>query len=207
MAVYDYDRRRTGVLLVDPLNDFLADEGKLWPRIAEVAREVDLRAHLSELVTTAREVDVPVFYVPHHRWTPGLYESFSHPNPSQRSVDKHQLFAQDAFGGDWYPPLRPEPSDTVVVQHWAQSGFANTDLEMRLRQRSVDHVIVIGLLANTCIETTAKYAMELGFHVSLVTDATAAFSSELMRAAHELNGPTYAHVITDTKSVVAALKT
>jgi hypothetical protein len=43
--------------------------------------------------------------------------------------------------------------------------------------------------------------------VSLVTDATAAYSSELMRAAHELNGPTYAHVITDTKSAVAALKT
>lgn len=62
MTVYDYDRRRTGVLLVDPLHDFLADEGKLWPRIAEVAREVDPRAHLSDLVSTAREVDVPVFY-------------------------------------------------------------------------------------------------------------------------------------------------
>jgi nicotinamidase-related amidase len=48
--------------------------------------------------------------------------------------------------------------------------------------------------------------MELGFHVSPVTDATAAFSREFMRTAHELHGPTYAHVITDTKSVVAALR-
>jgi nicotinamidase-related amidase len=56
------------------------------------------------------------------------------------------------------------------------------------------------------MEITSKYAMELGFHVSLVTDATAAFSREFTRAAHELNGPTYAHVITDTKSVVAALR-
>lgn len=167
---------------------------------------MDLRAHLSDLVSTARDIDVPVFYVPHHRWTPGSYESWAHPNPSQRATDEHQLFAQGAFGGDWYQPLRPDPSDVVVSQHWAQNGFAHTDLEMHLRQRGVDHVIVVGLLANTCIEATARFAMELGFHVSLVTDATAAYTSELMRAAHQLNGPTYAHVITDTKSAVAALR-
>ncbi|MGA5200626.1 isochorismatase family cysteine hydrolase [Streptomyces variegatus] len=206
MTAYDYDLTRTGILLVDPLNDFLSDDGKLWPLISEVAQEVELRAHLSDLVSTAREADVPVFYVPHHRWVPGSYESWAHPNPSQRAAGKHQLFAQDAFGGDWYPPLRPQPQDIVVSQHWAQSGFANTDLEMQLRQRGVDHVIVVGLLANTCIESTARFAMELGFHVSLVTDATAAYTHELMRAAHELNGPTYAHVITDTKSAVAALR-
>ena len=34
--------------------------------------------------------------------------------------------------------------------------------------------------------------MELGYHVTLVKDATAAFSQEGMRAAHAVNGPTYA---------------
>jgi nicotinamidase-related amidase len=51
-------------------------------------------------------------------------------------------------------------------------------------------VIVVGLLANTCIESTARYAMELGYHVTLVRDATAAFTHDMMHAAHELNGPT-----------------
>jgi nicotinamidase-related amidase len=32
--------------------------------------------------------------------------------------------------------------------------------------------------------------MELGYHVTLVTDATAAYSQEMMHAAHKLNGPT-----------------
>jgi nicotinamidase-related amidase len=36
--------------------------------------------------------------------------------------------------------------------------------------------MVIGLLANTCIESTGRYAMDLGYHVTLVKDATAAFS-------------------------------
>jgi nicotinamidase-related amidase len=36
---------------------------------------------------------------------------------------------------------------------------------------------------------TASFAMELGYHGTLVRDATAAFQHELMHAAHELNGP------------------
>ncbi len=66
-------------------------------------------------------------------------------------------------------------------------------------------MIVVGLLANTCIESTARFAMELGYHVTLVRDATAAFSHEMMHAAHELNGPTYARSILTTAEVTAAL--
>jgi hypothetical protein len=60
---------------------------------------------------------------------------------------------------------------------------------MLLKQKGITHVIVVGLLANTRIESTARYAMELGYDVTLVRDATAAFTHETMHAAHELNGP------------------
>ena len=46
---------------------------------------------------------------------------------------------------------------------------------------------------------------ELGYHVTLVKDATAAFSREAMHAAHEINGPTYAHEIATTSEIIAAL--
>jgi nicotinamidase-related amidase len=78
-------------------------------------------------------------------------------------------------------------------------------LDFLLRQKGTTHVIVVGLLANTCIESTARFGMELGYHVTLVRDATAAFSHEMMHAAHELNGPTYAHSILTTAEVIAAL--
>ncbi|WP_166361767.1 isochorismatase family protein [Pseudomonas akapageensis] len=64
----------------------------------------------------------------------------------------------------------------------------------------------VGLLANTCIESTARYASELGYHVTLVRDATAAFRHEMMHAAHELNGPTFAHSIVDTRELLLALQ-
>jgi nicotinamidase-related amidase len=64
---------------------------------------------------------------------------------------------------------------------------------------------LVGLLANICLETTGKFGTELGYHVTLVRDATAAFSPEAMHAAHEINRPTYAHSILTTSELLAAL--
>jgi nicotinamidase-related amidase len=47
--------------------------------------------------------------------------------------------------------------------------------------------------------------MELGYHVTLVTDATSAFSPEAMRAAHAINGPTFAHAILTTDELITQL--
>jgi nicotinamidase-related amidase len=46
---------------------------------------------------------------------------------------------------------------------------------------------------------------ELGYHVTLVRDATAAFKPEMMHAAHELNGPTFAHAILTRDELIASL--
>jgi nicotinamidase-related amidase len=59
--------------------------------------------------------------------------------------------------------------------------------------------------ANTCIESTGRFGMELGYHVTRVKDATAAFSHEAMHAAHAINGPTYAHAIVTTNELLAQL--
>jgi nicotinamidase-related amidase len=120
---------------------------------------------------------------------------------------KRQSFAKGTGGGEWHPDFAPQPSDIIIKEHWGQSGFANTDLDFRLKQQGIIKVIVIGLLANTCIESTSRFAMELGYHVTLVKDATAAFSQDMMHAAHELNGPSFAHAILTTAELVAHCRT
>ena len=148
---------------------------------------------------------IAIGLVPHRRWQEGDYEGWDHPNPSQIGTNQHRVFAKDSWGGEWHPDFVPQKGDVVAGEHWAQSGFANTDLDAQLKQRGITHVIVVGLLANTCIESTARFAMEMGYHVTLVRDATAAFSHEHMHAAHDLNGPTFAHAITTTSELVATL--
>jgi nicotinamidase-related amidase len=62
------------------------------------------------------------------------------------------------------------------------------------------------MLANTCIEATGRIGMELGFHVTLVRDATSAFTHEAMHAVMNIDGPTYAHAILTTTELLAALR-
>lgn len=47
--------------------------------------------------------------------------------------------------------------------------------------------------------------MELGYHVTLVRDATAAISPAMMHAAHDLNGPTFAHAILTTPELLEVI--
>ncbi len=200
-----YDLSRTAVLLVDPYNDFLSEGGKLWPLVKPVATEVDLLDNLRTAITTARDAGVPVMFVPHRRWEESNYLGWDHPNPNQQSVNQQQTFARGSWGGQFHPDFQPQPDDVIITEHWAQSGFANTDLDMQLKQRGITHVVLVGVLANTCVESTGRFAMELGYHVTLVRDATAAFSAEMMHAAHELNGPTFAHAIVTTSELVDTL--
>lgn len=201
----EYRTESTALLVVDPYNDFLSDGGLLWPRLREVAEEVGLVDNMRAIHSAARKADIRMFIVPHHQWEEGSYTGWSQMTYGQRWSNDHHFCAKGTWGGEFRAEFAPRDGDVVVQQHWGASGFANTDLDMQLKQRGISHVILIGLIANTCIEATGRYAMELGYHVTLVRDATAAHTRDMMRAAHELNGPAYAHAIVTTKELLAVL--
>lgn len=200
-----YPKGKTALLCIDPYNDFLAEGGKMWPALAEVATSVDLHANLAKLRAAARTVGIPNFILPHHRHHDTDFEGWAHLTPSQAAAHQYQLFAVNTWGGEFYEGFGPEAGDIIIKEHWGASSFANTDLDVQLRQHGITHVIFIGLIANTCIETSARYAAELGYHVTLVRDATAAMSPDAMHAAHDINGPTYAQAVLTTAEVIAAL--
>jgi len=201
-----YPRAETALLFIDPYNDFLSVGGKLWPHVERVATEVRLIDNLRKVTKAVREAGIQVFVVPHRQWEPGDLESWDHPTPYQRASAEQRVFARGTWGGEWHPDFAPRAEDIVVKQHWGASGFANTDLDFLLKQRRLQKLIMIGLIANTCVEGTSRFAVELGYHVTLVRDATAAFDQTRMHAAHELNGPTFAHAILMSDEVVAALR-
>jgi nicotinamidase-related amidase len=202
-----HDIGRTALLFVDPYNDFLAPEGKLWPMVAEVATKVGTLDNLRKATVAARHAGMQIVIVPHHRWSPGELDAWDHPSPYMTGGYQQQIFAVGDWGGEWHPDFAPQPGDLVATEHWNSSGFANTNLDTLLKQKGITHIVLIGLIANTCIESTGKYAAELGYHVTLVRDATAAASAEAMHCAHDINGPTYAHAVITTANLVAALST
>jgi nicotinamidase-related amidase len=126
-------------------------------------------------------------------------------NPSQIRSNESQSFAAGTWGGEFHHEFGPRQGDIIVLEHWAQSGFANTDLDAQLKQRGIQKIILVGMIANTGIEATARLGMELGYHVTLIRDATAAFSHEGMHAELEVNGPAFAHAILTTKELLSML--
>lgn len=205
MANDKYIKDQTALLFIDPYNDFLSEGGKMWPLIEAVAKEVGLLNNLRNITAAIRQAGIQVLIAPHRRWQTGDFEHWQHPTPYQLGSAEMQVFAAGSWGGEWHPDFAPQAGDLIAKEHWGGSSFANTDLDCLLRQRGITNLIVVGLLANTCVETTSRYAVELGYHVTLVKDATATFSTDRMHSAHELNGPTYAHAILTTAELITAL--
>ena len=206
MTAINYSADDTALLIVDPYNDFMSKGGKFYERTKETAEAVGFYDNMRKLIPAVRAAHIQVFIVPHQRWR-GDYRGWKHMNPSQTRANEDQDFAAGTWGGEFHPEFGPREGDVIVLEHWAQSGFANTDLDSQLKQRGIQKIILIGMIANTCIEATARLGMELGYHITLIKDATAAFSHEGMHAALEVNGPQFTHAILTTKELLGILPT
>jgi nicotinamidase-related amidase len=109
------------------------------------------------------------------------------------------------YSGEIHADFLPQPGETVALEHWCSSGFANTDLDLLLKRHGVHKLVVIGLRANTCVESTIRHAIELGYEVTMVKDATASFSWDEMKASLEINLPSYASAILTAQEIVNKL--
>ena len=201
-----YSAGSTAILMVDPFNDFVSEGGVLWPMVKEVAEFVNLVPNLKRLAEGARVKGVQIIYTPHRRWREGDYDNWQFSHPQHAPTAKLKLFEAGAWGGEWHPDLTPQPGDEVAKEHWLSAAFPNTDVDYLLRQHGIDHVVVVGLASNTCVESTARYAVEMGYHTTLLTDAVATFSMEEHKAAVELDYPRIALNVTTVDGFLASVE-
>jgi ureidoacrylate peracid hydrolase len=203
MATATYEKQITALLVVDPYNDFISEGGKIWPHIKAVAEANNCVSHMLQVLNAAREAKLRVFYAMHHRYRPGDYETWKYVAPIQKAAWQRKSFEYGTWGGEFRAEFVPEPGEIVATEHWCSSGFANTDLDLQLKKHGIHQLIVMGLIAHTCIESTVRYAAELGYEITVVKDATADYSDEMMHAALDINLPNYATAIVTTKEVTA----
>jgi len=205
MAKATYDKQLAALLVIDPYNDFISEGGKVWERLKAVAEANGCVPHMLQVLTAARNAGLRVFYALHHRYRPGDYETWQYIAPIQKAAWAHKTFEHGTWGGEIRSDFVPQPGDVVAGEHWCSSGFANTDLDLQLRKHGIHQLIVIGLIAHTCVEATVRWAAELGYDVTVVKDATASYSAEQMHAALDINIPNYATAVVTTDQVVDSL--
>ena len=200
-----YNQEITALLVIDPYNDFISEGGKIWDRIKGVAEANHCVPNMVQVLNAARRAKLRVFYAMHRRYRPGDYENWKYIAPIQKAAWTRKSFEYGTWGGEFRSEFQPKPGEIVVAEHWCSSGFANTDLDLQLKRHGIHQLIVIGLIAHTCIETTARFAAELGYEVTVVRDATADYTDEMMHAALDINLPNYANAIVTTTEIVDAI--
>jgi ureidoacrylate peracid hydrolase len=205
MEKMSYEKELTALLVIDPYNDFISEGGRLWNRIQAVAEANDCVPHMLQVLNAAREAKLRVFYALHHRYRPGDYETWKYIAPIQKAAWERKTFQGGTWGGEIRPEFAPQPGEIVAHEHWCSSGFANTDLDLQLKNHGIHKLIVIGLIAHTCVEATVRFAAELGYESTVVKDATADYSDEFMHAALVINLPSYVSAIVTTKEVVDSI--
>jgi ureidoacrylate peracid hydrolase len=205
MAKLVYDKDLTALLVIDPYNDFISEGGKLWDRLKGVAEANKCVPHMLQVLDAVRKAKLRVFYALHRRYRPGDYESWKYIAPIQKAAWSHKTFEYGTWGSEIRLEFEPQPGDMVALEHWGSSGFANTDLDSQLRRHGIDKLIIMGLIAHTCVEATVRYAVELGYEVTMVKDATADYSDKEMHAALDINIPNYASAIVTTNEIVESI--
>ena len=72
--------------------------------------------------------------------------------------------------------LAVDPKD-ILLDKPRFGAFHGTDLELILRTRGIDTVIITGICTNVCCETTAREANMRDYKVFFISDATATFNT------------------------------
>jgi len=178
----DIDLARTALVVVDPQIDFLSDKGVSWGVVGESVTEHDTVDNIERLFKAAKSVGMqtfisPHYYYPHdHRWAfEGVLEKTMH---SISMFDRTDPLSVDDFegsGADWMPQYKQYINDgeTVVVSPHKVYSLMQNDLNLQMRKRGIDKVILAGMSSNLCVQAHLYEMLELGYEVAVVRDATA----------------------------------
>lgn len=81
---------------------------------------------------------------------------------------------------DWaeiVPEMGPDTNDFIITKHqWG--AFYGTELDLQLRRRGIDTIVLCGIATNIGVESTARFAYEYGYNQIFVEDAMASISPD-----------------------------
>ena len=178
-----FNRSDTALVVIDPQNDVLNENGISWGLVGESIQENNTVENLAQLFEAAKDQEYGVFVSPHYLYPHDQAWQFGGV-VEQMMLESKEFFRPDPLGrdgfvgsgADWLNLYKPyiEDGKTIVVSPHKMWGPQTNDLVFQLRKRGFNKVILAGMLANLCVESHLRELLEQGFEVAVVKDATAA---------------------------------
>jgi len=179
----------TALLVIDMQRDFCAlggyadqagmDVSRLHAPIAAIQALLDRARGVGMLVVHTREghrPDLSDLPEPKRRRAQATGAAIGSPGPLGR------LLVRGEFGHDLIDELQPRAGEPVIDKP-GYSAFAHTDLELILRRRGIERLILTGVTTEVCVASTLRQAIDLGFDCLTVRDACASSDPQLHAAA------------------------
>ncbi|MCB5907396.1 cysteine hydrolase family protein [Streptomyces pinistramenti] len=122
---------------------------------------------LAGAVAAAREAGIPVLHV-----VIGFRAGHPEAHPRNKSFGALPTgaFTADDPGAAIHPDLTPRPEETVVTKRRV-SAFSGSDLELVLRSRGIDHLVLTGIATSGVVLSTLRQAADLDYRLTVLTDA------------------------------------
>ena len=150
------------LLVIDMLNDFVDPAGSLY--VGPTAPAIIERVH-QEIIAFQQAGDLVIYICDQHRSDDQEFTVFS-PHCIQGTV-----------GAQVYHELKPLPEDVVIPKR-RYSAFYGTDLDLTLRERGVQELVLVGVCTNICVLYTAADARMREYKVSVLKKAVTSFNQE-----------------------------
>ena len=92
--------------------------------------------------------------------------------------------------------------DEIIINKTASGVFNATNIEYILRNLEITGLFIVGVYSNECVSTAIRDACDLGFYVTLISDATATVTAELQQATLTTMKDRYARVLSTEEALV-----
>jgi nicotinamidase-related amidase len=206
-AGISFPSSRTALLVIDPVNDFLSEGGAGWDLTKTTVEKNDVVGNLKRAIEGARGRGIPVLFGP-MAYTEEDYadEQLQRRSGINRLMFERKMFLAGTWGADFHTDLQPREEDRVLLPHKSCDVF-QTDLPEHLRRLGVTHLVIAGMSANLCCESTGRHAMEEGFDVTFLSDAIGASSVPEYEASIRINFPLIANAVIIVDEFLAAIDT
>ena len=202
----DIDLKHTAIFITDPQNDFISEGGAAWDLVGEEVVRNKVVEHQVELRKVAQEVGILVFYSP-HMYTAQDYKTW--PRDKMNGIDKAMfsmgMFQKGSWGHEFHPDMKPDDNTIVMNPHKGLSNFWAGDAVIQLRMHDVTTIILCGMSSNLCVESHGRDAIENGFEVIIVADATAG-AGPLSTKAALVNYEFNANEVVTTSQIINRLR-
>lgn len=172
MADSKLNLKKAALVVIDIQKGIVAMDRKLEPYSAN-----QIVTNVANLVKRFRELGLPVFLV-HVTSVDG--KDMLHPLTEQQV--QWSSSQRPADWSDFVKEINPTEKDIIITKRqWG--AFHGTELDLQLRRRGIDTIVLCGVSTNIGVETTAREAYQHGYNQVFVTDAMAAASKEEHEAA------------------------